>query len=201
MAGRRVTVAGLLAEIEKDVVFFDDSGGGVTLSGGEPLAQPEFAAALLAACRERRIHTVIETCGFVPLGTLLEAALAADAVLFDLKLVDAAKHRLHTGAPNAAILRNLAELAARHPAVSVRIPVVPGINDSEADVHQFAQYLAGIQTPVELLPYHHTGAAKYARLGRTYRLDATRQPAAADLARFADALARAGLTVTIGDAQ
>jgi pyruvate formate lyase activating enzyme len=198
MAGRRVNVGELIAEIEKDVVFYDDSGGGVTLSGGEPFSQPQFAGALLAACRERRIHTVVETCGFVPPEAFLDAALAADAVLFDLKLVDPEKHRVHTGVRNDGILRNLEALVARRRAVTVRIPVIPGINDTEEDIGQFARYLAGLQAPVELLPYHHIGAAKYRRLGRSYKLEETPEPAAVDLASFAGTLARAGLTVKVG---
>jgi pyruvate formate lyase activating enzyme len=199
IAGKRYTVTELIAEVEKDVVFFDDSGGGVTLSGGEPLSQPVFVTAFLRACQERGIGTVIETCGFAQPETFLNAALLAGQILFDLKLVDSEKHRLHTGVPNDLILHNLEALIVRGRAVTVRIPVIPGINDGEKDIAQFAAYLAGVRPQqVELLPYHRIGADKYRRLGMDYKLNDTPQPAAADLARFGDVLTRAGLHVKVG---
>ena len=199
LAGLRYTVAELIAEVEKDRIFFDDSGGGVTLSGGEPLSQPLFVAAFLRACRERGIGTVIETCGFAQTDTFLNAALLADQVLFDLKLVDPERHRLHTGVTNQLILRNLEALMAHNCAVTIRIPVVPGINDRPEDIAQFAAYLAGLRPRrVELLPYHYIGADKYRRLGLDYKLHDTPQPAAEDLAHFRDVLTEAGLRVTVG---
>jgi pyruvate formate lyase activating enzyme len=199
IAGRRYTLRELIAEVVRDLVFFDDSGGGVTLSGGEPVAQPAFAAALLAACREQGIRTAIETCGFAQPETFRSVALSADLVLFDLKLVDAAKHQRYTGASNRLILANLEDLVARGRPVTVRIPVVPGINDTAEDIAAFADYLGRLHpTEVNLLPYHRIGADKYRRLGRNYPLPDTPQPAAADLAAFRDTLARAGLHVTLG---
>jgi pyruvate formate lyase activating enzyme len=198
IAGRRLTVGELVAEIERDLVFFEESGGGVTLSGGEPLAQPRFVSALLAACRDRGIGTVLETCGYAPSGVFLNVALAADLVLYDLKLMDPAKHKHYTGVSNRRILDNLKELVARGRPVTVRIPVMPGINDTDDEISQFARYLAELPAShVELLPYHHIGAGKYKRLGLTYRLPDASQPSAADLARFSDALARAGLNVRV----
>jgi pyruvate formate lyase activating enzyme len=198
IAGRRMTVGELVAEIERDLIFFEESGGGVTLSGGEPLAQPRFVSALLGACRERGIGTVLDTCGYAPSSVFLNVALAADLVLFDLKLMDPARHKQYTGVSNRRILGNLKELVARGREVIVRIPVMPGINDTDDEIRQFARYLAKLPaSEVELLPYHHIGAGKYKRLGLTYRLREATQPAAADLARFRDALARAGLNVRV----
>jgi pyruvate formate lyase activating enzyme len=198
IAGRRYTLSELMAEIEKDLVFFDDSGGGVTLSGGEPLAQPAFAAALLSACREHGISTAIETCGFAQPAAFRAVALAADLVLLDLKLVDREKHMRYTGVANNLILTNLEELVALGRPLAVRIPVVPGINDSAADIAAFEGYLRTLRPrAIELLPYHHIGADKYRRLGRSHPLDKTLQPAAADLVAFRNALARAGLNVTL----
>jgi len=199
IAGQEYTIDELLREIEKDLVFFEESGGGITLSGGEPVAQPAFACALLRGCRERGIRSVLETCGFAQKGQFLNVALEADGVLFDLKLMDPEKHRLYTGVSNDLILGNLEELTARRRPVTVRIPVVPGINDSDEDVRQFAAYLSGLRVPrVELLPYHRIGSEKYGRMGLTYQLKDTPQPAPADLARFRDSLARAGLNVRVG---
>ncbi len=198
IVGRRFTVDELLAEVEKDTVFFDDSGGGVSLSGGEPLSQPAFVADFLAACRARGIHTVVETCGHARPGIFLNTALLANGIFFDLKLVDAAKHLRYTGVSNELILHNLGALLACHPAVTVRIPVVPAVNDTPADIAQFTAYLAGLRAPaVELLPYHPTGAAKYEHLGREYRLPSTPPPGPAALEHFRQTLSRAGLNVTI----
>jgi len=198
IAGRRITVGELVAEIERDLVFFEESGGGVTLSGGEPLAQPRFVSALLGACRDRGIPTVLETCGYATSGVFLTVALAADMVLYDLKLMDPARHKHYTGVSNRQILANLEELLARGRKVIVRIPVMPGINDADDDIRQFAGYLAKLPvTHVELLPYHHIGAGKYKRLGLPYRLPAAPRPTPAELARFSDALTRSGLNVRV----
>jgi pyruvate formate lyase activating enzyme len=198
IAGRRLTVGELVAEIERDLIFFEESAGGVTLSGGEPLAQPRFVSALLGACRERGIRTVLDTCGYAPSGVFLNVAPLADLVLFDLKLMDPVRHKQYTGVSNRRILANLEQLVASGGAVTVRIPVLPGINDTDDDIRQFARYLEKLPaSEVELLPYHHIGAGKYKRLGLTYRLGDAPQPTAADLARFRDALVRAGLNVRV----
>lgn len=199
IVGKRYSVSELLAEVERDLVFYDDSGGGVTLSGGEPVAQPAFAAAFLEACRARGIRTAIETCGFAKPGAFRSVAFAADLVLFDLKLVNAEKHKLYTGVENGPILANLEDLAARRREFVVRIPVVPGINDGAGDIADFAAYLKQVRPgAVELLPYHDIGAGKYRRLGLPYRMNGTRPPAATDLAVLRDALTRAGVSVSVG---
>ena len=199
IAGRRYSIGELMAEIEKDLVFFDDSSGGVTLSGGEPVAQPAFAAAVLKECGARRIRTAIETCGFAKPAIFGAVAALADLVLFDVKIVDAEKHRRHTGTTNELILGNLEELVRSGRAVTVRIPVVPGINDAEEEIDAFARYLGRVRPrAVELLPYHPIGAEKYRRLGRRYELAETPHPSAAGLAQFRDVLSQAGLQVTVG---
>ena len=198
IAGQPYTVAELIAEVEKDAIFYDDSGGGVTLSGGEPLAQPLFVQDFLSACRERGIHTAIETCGFAQPDTCLETAALAGEVLFDLKLVDPAKHQRYTGVSNDLILRNLEGLAASHTGLTVRIPVIPGINDSSGDIDEFAACLARLRPrQVQLLPYHRIGVEKYRRLGLEYQLADTPQPAANDLAHFREVLSRAGFQTEV----
>lgn len=186
LAGRSMTVGEILSEIERDTIFFDESGGGVTFTGGEPLAQPAALEALLHACRERRIHTAIETCGAAPRETLLRLCTLADLVLFDVKLTDNVRHREFTGAPNTNILENLAALTRSHRNVMVRMPVVPGVNDRAEDIHGLASLLARLQLQnVELMPYHRAGAEKYRRLGREYRLPETLPPNAADISHLA----------------
>jgi pyruvate formate lyase activating enzyme len=200
IAGRRYSLAELIAEVEKDIVFFDDSGGGVTLTGGEPLAQPEFAAAFLDLCRERGIRTTIETCGFAQPDTFRGVAHRADLVLFDLKLVDTEKHRQYTGVSNRPVFANLETLLASGRPAVVRVPLVPGINDGADDIAAFAAYFGHVRPQrIELLPFHRIGGDKYRRLGLDYKMSGTPPPAQADIERFRDTLVRAGLNVTVGD--
>jgi pyruvate formate lyase activating enzyme len=199
LVGRRMSVAEVLREVERDVIFFEESGGGVTLSGGEPLLQPRFVAALLGACRDRRIHTALETCGMAATQVLLEIARKADLVLYDLKVLDPQKHRHYTGVPNLAIKTNLEALAATgHPLV-VRLPVIPGINDGEADIDDSARFLArlGLRR-IDLLPYHRVGIDKYQRLGVPYRLPETAAPGPAQNRAVAARFESAGFEVTMG---
>jgi pyruvate formate lyase activating enzyme len=198
VAGRTMTVPEIVSEIERDVVFFDESGGGVTFTGGEPFGQPELLEGLLHACRERRIHTVIETCGAASRESVLRIGGLADLILFDLKMLDAARHRQYTGAPNRNILENLEALVAAGRAVTVRIPIVPGVNDGAEDVRAVCGYLAELQlTRVDLLPYHRAGAEKYVRLGRKYRLEQTRAPTDASLRAIAAEMEAVGIPVRI----
>lgn len=199
IAGRTVTVHELLSEIERDIVFYDQSGGGVTFSGGEPLAQAAFLEAMLEACRERAIHTAIETSGFAPVDRFQAVAALADLVLFDVKLLDDERHRRVTGVSNRTILENLARLARWHRAVRVRIPLVPGVNDAPADLDAIGRFVASLGLrAVDVLPYHTAGAAKYARLGRPYLL-ADAPPAAPDtVASAVRALEASGLSVHVG---
>jgi pyruvate formate lyase activating enzyme len=196
VAGKTMSAAEVLEEIGRDVIFFDQSGGGVTFSGGEPLCQPVFLEALLRGCRERRIHTAIETCGAAPRQTLLRAAALADLVLYDVKLINERRHRQYTGAGNRNVLENLRALMATHRAVIVRVPVVPGINDSAEDRRELREFLVeAAPGQVELLPYHSTGAEKYRRLGREYRMEGTPAPDDAAMAGFTAELRAAGVAV------
>ena len=123
VSGREMTAGEIVKEIERDLVFFDESGGGVTFTGGEPFGQPELLEALLTECRARRIHTAVETCGAAPRELVLRLGALADLILYDLKMVDASRHRTYTGASNRNILENLETLVAAGRHVVVRIPV------------------------------------------------------------------------------
>ena len=149
----------VISEIERDLVFFDESGGGVTITGGEPLGQPEFLEALLLACRERRIHTTIETCGAASRENVLRMGELADLILYDLKILDAGRHRVYTGASNRRILENLEALVEAGAQVVVRVPVVPGVNDGEDDVRALCEYLAvaGAPSGVVAVPSRRRG--------------------------------------------
>lgn len=165
LTGRWMTVPEVVGEIEKDRLFWEESGGGATFSGGEPLLQPGFLGSLLDSCRTRHIHTAIETCGYARREVVLELASKADLVLFDLKLLDSERHRTHTGQGNESILANLEALARSGRDVIVRYPVIPGVNADPENVRQMIRCLSGLGIRrVHLLPFHQTGAEKYRRL-------------------------------------
>jgi pyruvate formate lyase activating enzyme len=199
LVGKWMTVDEVLAEIRRDTVFYDESGGGVTLSGGEPLAQPEFAEALVEACRAEGIHTAIETCGAAPRETIFKIGRTADLVLFDLKLMNPVRHKEFTGASNLSILKNLEALARAGVALMVRIPLIPGINDDEDNLVQTRQFLHSIGiNKVDLLPYHEIGVEKYKKLGMDYRLKGLKPPAQEHVGAIAEEFQRDGFAIRVG---
>jgi pyruvate formate lyase activating enzyme len=199
MAGREMTVSQVMAEIEKDTAFYDESVGGVTFSGGEPLAQPDFLLALLKSCKNRRIHTVVDTSGFSAWRVLDLIRHHVDVFLFDLKLMDDEKHRMITGVSNLPILENLLALSSGGQQIRIRVPVIPGITDDTDNVSAIGVFAAGLPTvpPIDLLPYHHFAAGKFERLGKAYRLRDTRPPTADCMTRVADLLRGLGLIVNV----
>jgi pyruvate formate lyase activating enzyme len=199
VAGRRMTVSEVLREIEKDLIFWDESGGGVTFSGGESLAQPRFLELLLDACREKRIHTVVETCGLATRDVVLGLSEKASLILFDLKTLDPLKHKKYTGVPNDAILANLEALAERNKPLVVRYPIIPGINDDSENVRQMIALLSRLHLmQVHLLPYHESGTEKYKRLNLGLRLEDVKVPPASLVAQIAAEFERAGFKVKVG---
>ena len=169
--GETMKVETILDRVEQDSVFYKRSGGGMTLSGGEPLFQSDFALALLREAKKRRIKTAIETCGAVSWEVLSAAAGLLNSVLFDIKHTDSAKHKEATGGGNEAIINNLERLLAEFPKlpVLVRTPVIPGFNDSDTVAEQIGRLLAGYgNVTYEALAYHRLGTQKYAFLGREY---------------------------------
>ena len=200
MVGRNMTVAELLPILLRDRVFYDDSGGGVTFSGGEPLLQFDFLAEALAACRAERVHTAVDTAGHCPTAHLLAIAPLTDLFLFDLKCVDSDRHRQFTGVPNELILQNLQALSRIHSNIWIRVPVIPGINDSRSELDSAARLtasLAGVRQ-VNLLPYHRTGVRKSERLGKDGFLTGL-QPASAEALSDAAVVFRAyGLKTVSG---
>ena len=191
LAGRQATVAELLDLIEKDRAYYEISGGGMTLSGGEPLHQPEFAIALLAGAQARGLHTCVETCGFVTWSTMQQAAEHTDLFLYDLKLLDPGRHRHWTGGGNERILGNLDELLAGGAAVRLRCPMIPNINTGRSHqvaLRDFIEAHPGLQA-VELQPYHDTGADKHRQLGRPMPDVPAHVPEADEIQEWLDILA------------
>jgi len=199
LAGHKMTVPDLLAEVSKDRVFFEESGGGVTISGGEPLMQAEFVETVLAACRVDRIHTVLETCGFAEWRTVERVAANVDLFLYDLKLIDVERHRHYTGVTNDLILDNLRRLSERGSAIVVRVPVVPGVNDDRTSLEALSAFLSplGLRN-VDLLPYHRIGSEKYHRLRLPYRMAGVPTPTAERMEALATHLRSDGFQVRVG---
>lgn len=169
LSGKAIPVAEIMDEIEKQRVFFDQSGGGVTFSGGEPLLHPEFLIELLDECGRRGIHRAVDTAGLVNTDILWEVAKRTDLFLFDLKLMDSEKHRKWIGVPNEKIQKNLKILAEFGAHINIRIPLIGGVNDDEenlTDSARFVASLSGEKKKVNLLPYHKIAQAKYQKLGR-----------------------------------
>jgi pyruvate formate lyase activating enzyme len=199
LAGRRMTVGEVLREIERDRVFYDESGGGVTFSGGEPLSQPDFLEALLDACAARGIHTVVDSCGFADQELLLHLSEKIDLFLFDLKMLDSADHLKHTGVRNDVILENLEALARRGKSIIIRFPVIPGINDGNESLRRMRAFLASLGLRrIDLLPYHRIGVEKYTRLGMPYLLEGLEPPPEEHLRGIAREFEREGFTVQVG---
>ena len=201
VAGRVMSADAVMAEIERDRVFYEESGGGVTFSGGEPFMQPAFLAQVVRACRAADLHVAIETCGQVDTRALLDLAPDTDLFLFDVKLMDEQRHLAHTGASNVRILRNLERLAAVHRNIRVRFPLIPGVNDDDENVRGVGALLASLGlTRIDVLPYHRAGLAKYARLERPYLLPETEPPAPDRQTHVVRLLESCGLIVHPGGA-
>ena len=178
--GQTRTVEDVLNAVAQDAIFYTRSGGGMTISGGEPLFQKDFALALLREARRRRIKTAIETCGCYEWERLEEAAPLLNYVLFDVKHTDSEKHKWATGVGNELILSNLKKLLENFPDlhVQVRTPVIPGFNDDEETARSIGKLLKGYaNVSFEALPYHRLGTQKYAFLGREYPMGEVSLPA------------------------
>ncbi|HLO32344.1 MAG TPA: glycyl-radical enzyme activating protein [Anaerolineales bacterium] len=197
VSGREVTVGEVMAEIERDVPFYDQSGGGVTFSGGEPLIQRSFLFALLRLCREREIHTVVDTSGYTTWKALESICQLVDLFLYDLKLMDEKRHLQYTGVSNRPILNNLKLLAEHGHSIHVRIPLVPGVNDDDENLRRSGELLGSLPnlSGVELMGYHDIAAAKYEALGLAYRLSETKPPSAERVQRAVTLLEEYGLKV------
>jgi len=199
VVGREVTSGDLLAAIERDTLFYEESGGGVTFSGGEPMMQPEFLEALLTGCRQRGIPTAVDTCGMVAPAVFDRLVALPDLFLFDVKVSDPARHREITGGSLETILGNLQTLARARRPVRVRVPLVPGLTDGDENIAGIGALLAGLTLhEVDLLPYHRAGLAKYDRLGLERPPANLCPPSAAQVETAAARLRGFGLRVHVG---
>jgi len=186
--GQKVSTTYLLEEIKKDLIFYDQSGGGVTFSGGEPLCQPAPLLKLLQECGKLELHRAVDTSGQVATQTILEAAEHTDLFLYDLKHMDTAVHKQYTGVGNDQIIKNFEELARLGKAVRVRIPLVAGVNDSLENIENTIRLIAAKKNVegVDILPYHPSATAKYRKLGLEYRGADFEPPSQERVAEIAD---------------
>jgi pyruvate formate lyase activating enzyme len=184
MAGHRATVDEVMEEVLRDRIFYDNSGGGVTVSGGEPLAQPEFTRALLEEARDEGVHTALDTSGYAPWRVLEEVIKVTDLVLYDLKQMNSGVHRALTGVPNELIVENLRRLDGHGIPLWIRIPLIPGRNDGDANFHAMGELLSGLANVerVEILGYHRLAESKYERAGMEYTLRGLEPPTEDEIA-------------------
>jgi pyruvate formate lyase activating enzyme len=198
IVGKYLNVDQVMAEVLRDDLFYRNSEGGVTISGGEPFLNWQFALELLKRCKAKNIHTALDTCGYAP-WIMMEKVLGyVDLVLYDIKLIDSAKHQEATGVTNEIILAN-AKRVTREKRTWVRYAVIPGFNDSESCAREIARFSSFLHPEkVSLLPYHALGVQKYERLGRIYCLNGVSPPANEYLQQTAEIFESFGLKITIG---
>ncbi|NIM90855.1 MAG: glycyl-radical enzyme activating protein [Candidatus Aminicenantes bacterium] len=199
--GRELSVEEVMEEIEKDRVFFEESGGGVTFSGGEPLAQLEFLKAVLDKCKKKGVHTVLDTCGYAPYEDLEKIAKKINLFLYDFKLLDDKKHQEAMGVSNKLIIQNLKKLSAKGSNIVVRIPIIEGVNDTDENIIGTAKFIASLPgiKEISLLPYHKGGRQKYSRLNKASRMDKVLAPSKEKIKKTKKKLERYGFRVKIGD--
>jgi len=198
MIGEKLTTEEVIKEIEKDLIFYEESGGGVTFSGGEPLGQSEFLDSLLICCQKKKIHTAVDTSGYISWEILNKIHSKVDLFLYDLKIMDSGRHKKHTGVFNELILENLKKLSLVHRNIFIRFPVIPGINDDSKNIKEMGVFLSSLNiAQVNLLPYHYMGIDKYRRLGRTYHLAATQPPSEERLSEISGILRKFNLNVRL----
>ncbi|MCX6305034.1 MAG: glycyl-radical enzyme activating protein [Bacteroidetes bacterium] len=201
MSGKSMPVSEIIEIIEKERPFFDQSGGGVTFSGGEPLVHSKMLIELLDACGERGIHRAVDTAGHINSATLMEVARRTDLFLYDLKMMDPILHEKWTGVTNDLVLRNLRMLCEAGSPVIIRIPLIAEVNDAPENIRQTAEFiasLAGEPKEVHLIPYHAIAQHKYAKLGKNEAFVRLEEPGRKSLERIAGFFAEYGITARVG---
>jgi pyruvate formate lyase activating enzyme len=195
-----MTVGDCLAEVRKDVIFYDQSGGGVTFSGGEPLLQPEFLLALLETCRAEGIRTAVDTTCYATPQVIQRVAQTADLFLCDIKHMNRERHEQYTGVGNSQILDNISTLAKTSREVVIRIPIIPGFNDDRTNIEGTARFVQGLKTVrrIDILPYNRGGVEKAVRLVGEVGLMQAEAPSDDTMNEIAESLRAHGFEVKIG---
>ena len=198
--GKEFTVDELMNEIIKDRVFYEESNGGVTFSGGEPLMQPQFLFEALRACKSSGIHTTVDTSGFAPEEVIKNTSEITDLFLFDLKLMNDELHQKYTGVSNQLILKNLLELDKLDKKIIIRIPIIPGLTDTDENLLAIRGFISYIKNIVEinLLPYHRAGEGKYIKYGKENKMNETGSPDEEHMENIKQLFSKLKLKVKIG---
>ena len=200
--GEEMSADDLIQIIKKDMVFYRKSSGGVTFSGGEPLAQPDFLKTVIEGCQKLGIHAAIETCGFFSWDSVEDTVRLADFVLFDIKHMDDKTHKALTGVSNKRILENAKRIGRLDIPMVIRIPVIPSINDSQENIKAIARFvrenLPGA-LGIEMLPYHKLGLSKYDALGLEYQLQHIKPPDDAHMEMLRDMISAGGVPCITAD--
>ena len=200
LIGRYMTAEEALSEVERDLLFYRSSGGGVTVGGGEPTTQPGFLAAFLEKCREKGIHTALDTSGQVKWNVMEEILKHVDLVLYDIKQIDPVKHADYTGVSNELILENARRISGKGVPMIVRVPVIPGYTDGEGNIRDIMEFVSMLESVarVELLPFHRLGEPKYKKLDRNYEFEGTQPPADEHMQRLMRLVESYGLQARVG---
>ena len=201
VVGREMTVEEVMCVLRKEQIFMEESDGGVTFSGGEPLMQPVFLTEMLSACHAEGMHTTVDTCGYAKWEVLKKVARYTDLFLYDLKVMDTDLHIENTGVSNKLILENLSGLLKAGKKVRIRIPMIPGVSFTENNINETILYLKGLNSPVEgvdLLPYHNTASHKYIRFGIENPLKEIKSVNKDELLHVKQQFEEAGFVIKIG---
>ncbi len=197
--GREMSVSEVMREVEKDLLFYEESGGGVTFSGGEAFVQHEFLLAMLKSCKAKGISTCVDTSGYVNKSILEKAIPLTDIFLFDIKLMDEELHKRYCGVPNGQILENFRTIHQSGAKVRFRFPVIPTITDTDDNLKKVAEFAAQFSdVPVDLLPYHKIGKDKYRRLGMKYHMEGIEKPSDEYMNKIAAFFTGYGIRTKIG---
>lgn len=198
--GREVTAGEVFTEILKDVPFYDQSNGGATFSGGEPLMQPEFLIKLLKMCRDSNIHTAVDTSGYSSFALFEAIYDYTDLFLFDIKIADDELHKKYTGVSNKLIIENLKKLTSMGNRTLIRIPVIPSINDNEENIKKIVDIISSLKQiqGINLLPYHNSAEGKYRKLDKEYKLSGVHSLSNEMMEKALFAFTSAGLPASIG---
>jgi pyruvate formate lyase activating enzyme len=197
--GREATTGEVMEEILQDRDYYEGSGGGVTVSGGEPLRQPEFVIELARACRKEGIQVYLDTCGFAAESTFMEVGAVVDGFLFDVKMIDPEKHEAWTNRDNDLILENFGRAVASGKAVRMRVIIIPGLTDTEDNLNGIVRLAREkeFSGPIDLMPYHRMGAGKYRNMGKDYAMDGVEPPTPKRLEEIVRFFEGAGFQTTI----
>lgn len=201
MLGSEIPISALMKKIDNEAIFFDQSGGGITFSGGEPLMHSEYLLAALKECGKRMYHRVVDTTAFSKLETVLEVAKYTELFLIDLKVMDAENHKKFTGVSNKKILSNVVELAKTNCEIIFRIPLIKGVNTSEENIVQTALFinsLKGNRRVINILPYHNIAQNKLLKLGNSTNFITFKTPTTIEIKEVVSMFNKYGITATLG---